>query len=138
MTHPATRTFQALRIAVNDELGELVQRPRRRRAAAQARRPPGGGDLPLARGPHRQAVLRRAARAVGARPRADCPANRLKPSRRSTSPRGQPIEPSEAEALANPRSRSAKLRFGLRTGAPPQRMDETIEALARLPARRGR
>ena len=53
-------------------------------------------------------------------------------------PRGQPIEPSEAEALANPRSRSAKLRFGLRTGAPPQRMDETIEALARLPARRGR
>ena len=53
-------------------------------------------------------------------------------------PRGQPIEPSDAEAHANPRSRSAKLRFGVRTGAPPRGRDEAIEALARLPARRGR
>jgi 16S rRNA (cytosine1402-N4)-methyltransferase len=53
-------------------------------------------------------------------------------------PRGQPIEPSDAEAHANPRSRSAKLRFGIRTSAPPRGRDEAIEALARLPARRGR
>ncbi len=52
---PATRIFQALRIATNRELEGIPHGARDRRAPAASRRPPGGDRLPLARGSTRQA-----------------------------------------------------------------------------------
>src|SRR6202041_152010 len=137
LTHPATRAFQALRIAVNDELGELA----RGLFAAELLLKAGGRLVVVTfhsledrigqqffagcSGPGRAASRRLPGEPVEAEPTFDVP-------------RGQPIEASEAETSANPRSRSAKLRFGVRTSAPPRGRDEAIEALARLPARRGR
>jgi 16S rRNA (cytosine1402-N4)-methyltransferase len=137
MTHPATRAFQALRIAVNDELGELV----RGLCAAERLLTPGGRLAAVTF--HsledrivKQFLMSRSGRGGAASRRLPGEPAQAQPT--FEVPRGQPIGPSEAEALANPRSRSAKLRYGLRADAPPQGTSEAIEALARLPARRGR
>jgi 16S rRNA (cytosine1402-N4)-methyltransferase len=137
LTHPATRAFQALRIAVNDELGELA----RGLFAAELLLKPGGRLVVVTFHSLEDRIVKQFFAARSGRGRA---ASRRLPGEPAEAdptfevPRGQPIETSEAETHANPRSRSAKLRFGIRTSAPPRGRDEAIEVLARLPARRGR
>jgi 16S rRNA (cytosine1402-N4)-methyltransferase len=137
LTHPATRAFQALRIAVNDELGELV----RGLFAAELLLKPGGRLVVVTFHSLEDRIVKQFLATRSGRGRA---ASRRLPGEPTEAeptfevPRGQPMEPSEEEARSNPRSRSAKLRFAARTGAPPRTRDEGIEARARLPARRGR
>ena len=115
---PATRTFQGLRIAVNDELDEVD----RGLAAAEQLLAPGG----------RLAVVsfhsledrrvkeflreRSGAAAQPSRHQPVQPANRI-PSFRLLAKK--PITPGPDEARANPRARSARLRVAERTAAPP-------------------
>ena len=137
LTHPATRAFQALRIAVNDELGELV----RGLGAAERLIRPGGRLAVVTFHSLEDRIVKQFFASRSGRGRTT---SRLLPGEEAAAlptfevPRGQPIEPSEEEARANPRSHSARLRFGLRTGMAPRGMDKSIEALARLPAERGR
>ena len=111
--HPATRTFQALRIYVNDELGELA-----RGLDAAARLLDTGGRLAVVSfhsledrmvkrfldGPRAGVASRHLPEAIAA------PAP-FRPLRRG----GE--TPGEAEQARNPRSRSARLRAGVRTAA---------------------
>ena len=135
--HPATRTFQALRIAVNDELGELVAGL----AAAERVLAPGGRLVvvtfhSLEDRIVKQFFAKRSGRgqAKGRRlPHEPAP---VPPS--FTCPRGQPILPSPAEAATNPRARSAKLRVGIRTEHPSIDIDTDILGLAELPRQAGR
>jgi 16S rRNA (cytosine1402-N4)-methyltransferase len=132
--HPATRTFQALRIAVNDELGELV------RALQQAERvlKLDGRLVVVTFHSLEDRIAKQFFAHRSGRGRAS---SRLLPGEIAPAaptfvvPGRQPILPDEAETTANARARSAKLRFGIRTSAPAQGSDSSLQSLAALPER---
>jgi len=116
--HAATRTFQALRIYVNDELGELA----RGLAAAERALKPGGRLAVVSFHSLEDAIVKqflkeRSGKAEHAsRHLPPGEPSRLAPSFRSLSRR--PVGPGEAELAANPRARSGRLRAAIRTDAP--------------------
>jgi 16S rRNA (cytosine1402-N4)-methyltransferase len=128
--HPATRTFQALRIFVNDELAELAAGL----AAAEAVLNPGGRLVVVAFHSLEDRIVktflsdrgkqRGSSRHVPA-------AIEPKPTFKSLVKR--PIIPDQAEITGNPRARSAKLRAAERTEAPVHPAD-TAALLPHLPS----
>lgn len=113
--HPATRTFQALRIAVNEELNELVEAL----AAAERVLKPGGRLVVVTFHSLEDRIVKTFL------------ANRTKaPSASRHLPLGEgpapsfrliakgAVEPGPDEVAENPRARSAKLRAAERTEAP--------------------
>jgi 16S rRNA (cytosine1402-N4)-methyltransferase len=115
-TDPATRTFQALRIAVNDELGEID----RGLEAAEAMLAPGGRLAVVSFHSLEDRRVKQFLRdRAGAAPRMSrhVPETGIgrAPTFRLISPGG--IAAGEAEIARNPRSRSARLRIAERTDA---------------------
>jgi 16S rRNA (cytosine1402-N4)-methyltransferase len=115
--HPATRTFQALRIAVNDELGELE-----RGLNAGERMLRAGGRFAVVSFHSLEDrivkdFMRRRAGDVP-RPSRHVPSVAAAPAATLRLINRKPIVPGEQEASANPRARSARLRVAEAIGAP--------------------
>ncbi len=132
--HPATRAFQALRIAVNNELGELAVAL----GAAEAVLTEGGRLAVVSFHSLEDRIVKQFLAARSGRGRAPSrllPGEPAPPQPTFVVVGKQPIVATAAEVAENPRARSAKLRHGLRTGAPARGLEDSTERLARLPAR---
>jgi 16S rRNA (cytosine1402-N4)-methyltransferase len=113
--HPATRTFQALRIHVNDELSELT---RALEAATRALKPAGRLAVVAFHSLEDRIVKHFLAEQSGAAPRA----SRHAPATPAVKPQYRllhknPLVPGSDEIAANPRARSARLRAAERLAA---------------------
>ncbi len=132
-SHPATRGFQALRIAVNDEFGELAAGL----AAAERALKPGGRLAVVSFHSLEDRVVKRF---FQLRSGGGGQGSRYAPETARTAPAftvtaRQGIAAGADELAANPRARSARLRIGVRTDAPAGTADPAALGLPRLPAR---
>ncbi len=115
--HPATRTFQALRIHVNGELAELVDALH----AAERLLPAGGRLVVVTFHSLEDRIVKRFFASRGGKLPAGSrhlPDVVKGPAPSFELPFKGHLGASEEEARANPRARSAKLRAGIRTAAP--------------------
>ncbi|MBR1157830.1 16S rRNA (cytosine(1402)-N(4))-methyltransferase RsmH [Bradyrhizobium elkanii] len=119
--HPATRTFQALRIFVNEELDELYLAL----AAAERVLKPGGRLVVVSFHSLEDRIVKNF---LSLRGKVSAGSRHL-PEVAQSAPSFQiltkrPVTPDEAELAANPRARSAKLRAAERTAAPVHADDD--------------
>lgn len=127
---PATRSFQAIRIHINDELGQLAAGLE----AAERLLRPGGRLVVVTFHSAEDRIVKQFLRSRsrsggdsgGSRHRpmaqggdADLPATFLPPARK--------VRPGAAELARNPRSRSATLRSAVRTAAPARHASPVME-----------
>ena len=119
-SHPATRSFQAIRIAVNDEFGELVAGLE---AAERALKP--GGKLAVVS--FHSLEDRVVKRFLQARAFSGGGGSRYAPEVAAAEPGfrdlSKAIGPDKDELAENPRARSAKLRVAVRTDTPAEPVD---------------
>ncbi|MGB3279011.1 MAG: 16S rRNA (cytosine(1402)-N(4))-methyltransferase RsmH [Pseudorhodobacter sp.] len=130
-SHPATRSFQAIRIAVNTEFNELIEGLM---AAERALKP--GGMLAVVT--FHSLEDRIVKRFFQNRSGKDASANRYAPERAEDAPRFTlvtkgAVAPDAEEIAQNPRARSSKLRVGQRTEAAAGPVDPAALGVPMLP-----
>ncbi len=132
-SHPATRSFQALRIAVNDEYGELVGGLE---AAERALKPGGLLAVVTFHSVEDRIVKRFFQHGAGTQGSG----NRYAPVSEGPAATWEPVTkkavgPDDEELAINPRSRSARLRVARRTDAPARASDPRALGAPALPGK---
>jgi len=134
-SHPATRTFQAIRIAVNDEFGELV----RGLEAAERILVPGGALAVVSFHSLEDRIVKRF---MAARSDTGGGGNRYAPERPDAMAAFEKpmraVSANEEELARNPRARSARLRVARRTGAPAGQSDPKALGVPMFPSNKRR
>lgn len=135
-SHPATRSFQAIRIAVNTEFSELAEGL----AAAERALKPGGLLAVVTFHSLEDRIVKRFFQLASGH---QSNANRYAPASAETTARfdmvtRRAIAADDEELAANPRARSAKLRIGRRTAAPAQPIAPADLGLPEPPKKKGR
>ncbi len=130
-SHPATRSFQAIRIAVNAEFSELAEGL----AAAERALKPGGLLAVVTFHSLEDRIVKRFFQLASG---GAAQSNRYAPARVEDAARfdlvtKRAVAPDADELAQNPRSRSAKLRIGRRTAIAPLRLDPAALAVPQTP-----
>jgi 16S rRNA (cytosine1402-N4)-methyltransferase len=135
-SHPATRSFQAIRIAVNTEFDQLAEGL----AAAERALKPGGRLAVVTFHSLEDRIVKRYLQLASG---AESQSNRYAPARAEDAARFEmvtrkAVAPDEQELAENPRARSAKLRVARRTAVPAKALDPKALGLPQIQTRKGR